>query len=185
MGQRGRAAVAAVKPDIEVFQNLWELDQMIAVFERQRPKRVLEIGSWHGGTLWHWMQTADRVVAIDDEMRRADLWQQWAGETNTDLHLIQGFSQDADVIERARTLGPYDWVFIDGDHSYFAVRADWDNYRGMVAPGGVVAFHDTQHPENAADYGVGQLWAEITEETDTRWVHIGNTGHCGIGLRWM
>ena len=54
--------MAAVKPDVDVFQNEWELDQMLAVVERLSPSRVLEVGSWHGGTLWHWLQYSSTVV---------------------------------------------------------------------------------------------------------------------------
>jgi cephalosporin hydroxylase len=175
----------SVKPDVDTFQNPWELDQMLAVFERLQPARVLEIGAWHGGTLWHWLQTGETVVVIDDEMRMMDEWRRWADETDSILWLLQGFSQDPEVIDAARNLGPYDWVFVDGDHRYEAVKADWENYRDMVTPGGVFVFHDTQHPENKADYGVGQLWAEITQESDVRWLHIANTGHCGIGIVYL
>lgn len=177
--------MSAVKPDVEVFQNLWELEQMLAVVERLQPSRVLEIGSWHGGTLWHWLQVADTVVAVDDEMRREDEWRQWAADAGTELHLLRGFSQEPEIVKQARALAPYDLVFIDGDHRYESVRADWENFSPLVAPGGVIAFHDTQHPENTLTYGVGQLWEEVTQIEDRCWVHIANTGHCGIGLLWM
>jgi predicted O-methyltransferase YrrM len=131
------------------------------------------------------LQTASTVVAVDDEMRLASEWERWAAEAGADLHLLQGMSQDQAVVEQAASLGPYDWVFVDADHRYFAVKADWENYRGMVAPGGVFVFHDTNHPENDADYGVKQLWEEITSDTDVRWMHIASTGHCGIGLLWL
>jgi cephalosporin hydroxylase len=157
---------------------------MLAVVEELEPERVLEVGSWHGGTLWHWLQIAPKVVAIDDEMRLADEWQRWADEVFTELHLLQGMSQDSEIIEQARALGHYDFIFIDADHRYEAVRADWENYRGMVAPGGVIAFHDTQHVGDPT-YGVEQLWNEITQEPDVRWQHIVCTGHCGIGMVWL
>ncbi|MCH7873058.1 MAG: class I SAM-dependent methyltransferase [Planctomycetes bacterium] len=33
-------------------------------------------------------------------------------------------------------------IFIDGDHSYDQVIADFDNYRDILAPGGCLVFHD-------------------------------------------
>ena len=174
----------SVKPDVDTFQNSWELEQLLAVVERLAPVSVLEVGTWHGGTLWHWLQFAGSVVAIDDEMRLAADWRQWAEEAGATLHLLQGRSQDPAIVEQARELGPYDFIFIDGDHTYEAVKADWANYRDMVWPGGVFCFHDTQHIGDAT-YGVEQLWGEITSETDVRWMHLAQTTHCGIGILFL
>ena len=174
----------SAKPEVDVFQNLWELDQMLAVVNRLEPSRVLEVGTMWGGTLWHWLQFGGTVVSVDDEMRRASDWEQWADEAGADLVLLQGMSQDPALIEQARDLGPYDFIFIDADHRYEAVRADWENYRGMIAPGGIFAFHDTQHAGDPT-YGVEQLWGEITREADVRWLHIVMTNHCGIGMLWL
>ena len=33
-------------------------------------------------------------------------------------------------------------IFIDGDHSYEQALADFENFRGLLAPGGCIAFHD-------------------------------------------
>lgn len=157
---------------------------MLAVFDRQKPKRVLEVGSWHGGTLWHWLQTAKTVVSVDDGMRRADQWQEWADESGAKLHLLRGMSQDPAIVAEADRLGPYDWIFIDADHTYPSVRADWENYSPMLASGGVFGFHDTQHVGDPT-YGVERLWGEITAGPDVRWMHIVMTNHCGIGLLWL
>lgn len=171
-------------PAEQVFQNTWELEQMLAVIERLAPSRVLEVGSMWGGTLWHWLQIADLVVSVDDEMRLAGEWEKWADEAGAELHLLRGMSQEPAIINATHNLGPYDFIFIDADHRYESVKADWENYRGMVAPGGVIAFHDTQHVGDPT-YGVEQLWNEITQEPDVRWQHIVCTGHCGIGMVWL
>jgi predicted O-methyltransferase YrrM len=39
---------------------------------------------------------------------------------------------------------PVDLVFIDGDHSEQGCRLDWDLWSRLVAPGGVVVFHDAR-----------------------------------------
>ena len=33
-------------------------------------------------------------------------------------------------------------IFIDGDHTYDQVVADFQNYQDMIAPGGILVFHD-------------------------------------------
>lgn len=37
-----------------------------------------------------------------------------------------------------------DLVFIDADHSYDAVRRDWDDWSVKIVPGGYIALHDSQ-----------------------------------------
>lgn len=39
---------------------------------------------------------------------------------------------------------PIDLLFVDGDHAEEAVRRDWDDWHGFVAPGGHVLFHDAR-----------------------------------------
>jgi hypothetical protein len=41
--------------------------------------------------------------------------------------------------------GSLDFVFIDADHSYEAVSADIDAWRGKVKPGGILCGHDYGH----------------------------------------
>jgi predicted O-methyltransferase YrrM len=40
--------------------------------------------------------------------------------------------------------GAVDFVFIDWDHSYDGLRADWEGWSPLVAAGGVVALHDSR-----------------------------------------
>jgi predicted O-methyltransferase YrrM len=44
----------------------------------------------------------------------------------------------------ARDHGPVDFVFIDGDHSEEGLLADWRAWSPLVAPGGIVALHDSR-----------------------------------------
>jgi predicted O-methyltransferase YrrM len=39
---------------------------------------------------------------------------------------------------------PIDFLFIDGDHRYEALREDWEAWSGLIAPDGVVALHDSR-----------------------------------------
>lgn len=49
---------------------------------------------------------------------------------------------DASALTYARGGAPYDLLFIDAGHSYQDVGRDHYLYAPLVAPGGVVAFHD-------------------------------------------
>jgi cephalosporin hydroxylase len=175
--------------EVETFQNPFELDQLVRIFDHLKPNSILEIGAWHGGTLRYWIGRDTRVVVIDDQMRQGAQWIDWADDCDCDLRLLQGMSQDPDIVMRARELGPYDFVFIDGDHTADAVAADWMNYRPMVADGGVIALHDIYARPG---YGVHDLWESIKHAEGTRYVEIGhnavvpgNEGRCGIGMLWV
>lgn len=54
---------------------------------------------------------------------------------------IRGFSTE--VVEQvANQTTTLDLLFIDGDHSYEGVKADWEAYQHFLKPGSIVIFHD-------------------------------------------
>jgi predicted O-methyltransferase YrrM len=42
--------------------------------------------------------------------------------------------------------GEFDFVFIDGDHSWDGIVQDWQDWSPRVQPGGIIALHDTLVP---------------------------------------
>ncbi len=38
---------------------------------------------------------------------------------------------------------PFDFIFIDGDHTYDAVKQDFDQWFPLLSQGGIIAFHDS------------------------------------------
>lgn len=171
---------------VETLQHPWELEQLLHLWDRLDAQNALEIGVWDGGTLRHWLTSGlscVEVVAIDDEMRHADDWHTIALTARTKLTLIQGKSQDTAVVDQAREHGPYDFVFIDADHSYDAGRQDWDNYSPMVAPGGMIAFHDIRRYEHG---DLDRLWEEIKPGRRTVEFHDRTGAEWGgIGVVWV
>jgi len=80
---------------------------------------------------------------------------------------------------------PLDVLFIDGDHSYGGVKADWEMYGPLVAPDGLIAFHDIVPHRPETECEVYTLWQELK----TRFAHreiIANIGQSwgGIGIIW-
>jgi predicted O-methyltransferase YrrM len=178
-----------MKPSVETYQATWELDILVAIVGKLKPRRVLEVGCWKGGTLWHWLQVAEVVVAVDDQMRNVGDWFVWAAESGAELFPVHGQSQNADTIEEVDEHGPYDFVFIDGDHTYEAVFDDWKAYGPMVAADGCIAFHDILPRPN---YGVSDVWAQVKDIEGVQYIEIaqnkvepGNEGRCGIGVAWL
>jgi cephalosporin hydroxylase len=151
-------------PPVPTHQHPREFDALLALYMSLCPRCVLEIGSWHGGTLKQWIKRAPRgamVVSIDLGTSNPEQWHTWARDAGIRLFCLAGRSQEPDIIDEARRLGPYDFAFIDGDHTYEAVKADFENYRTMMAPGGVMAFHDILAHERYPDNQVRRVWDEI------------------------
>lgn len=142
---------------MQVLQVEEELQQMVELYKERKPLRVLEIGVWHGGTLREWMEHARPgavITAVDLHHTHRGLYDRWQKE-DTDLRMVFGNSQQQSVIDCVREFGPFDWVFIDGDHSIEGVRADVENYLPMVALGGVLLMHDVVAP---SDWEVGRFY---------------------------
>ena len=57
------------------------------------------------------------------------------------IHPVRGFSTEVIDKVRERT-GHLELLFIDGDHSYDGVKADWEAYKDFLKPGSIVVFHD-------------------------------------------
>ncbi len=135
-----------------IAQSPIEFGSLLRILIEGEIKSFLEIGCRWGGSIWqiaHAMPVGSRVVAIDSGAGgggrgEAALTQlraciQELKRIGYDAHLIEGDSQSAPVIKRGRDLAPYDAIFIDGDHSYKGVLADWKNYGPLSQ---IVAFHD-------------------------------------------
>jgi predicted O-methyltransferase YrrM len=173
-----------------VFQRPAEFDALLALYAERRPRRVLEVGTYYGGTLKQWIGRGApglRVVAVDhfhayyDPRPRAQVWADAAG---AELHCLAGSSHDPATIAAAQALGLYDWIYIDADHVYRAAHADWLAYGPMCAPGGVVVLHDiVADPRHHPEIEVPRLWAEIkAEHRTTEYVESYSAPWGGLGV---
>ncbi len=111
------------------------------------PATVCEIGTLFGGTSLFLcgLSPSMRVFAgIDIKLRNSQLVSALAPR-DVSVTFLEGTTRDPVVRRRLEaTLGssPLDLLFIDGDHAYEGARADLNEYRDLVRPGGLIAFHD-------------------------------------------
>lgn len=122
-----------------------ELDAFIGILQAEGVTSFLEIGSKFGGLLWrvgNALPKGSRIVSVDLGVNGPSLPDciKALRMSGYDSHLIVGDSTGLNAIEAAQKLGPYDAVFIDGNHKMAYVRADWANYGPMARK--IVAFHD-------------------------------------------
>ena len=73
-----------------------------------------------------------------------DTWQEFMVNTaNCREYIVPIRGLSTDVVENvASHTTSLDLLFIDGDHSYEGVKADWDAYNRFLKPGTLVVFHD-------------------------------------------
>lgn len=153
-------------------------------------RRIVEIGSYQGGTLWFWRQLAPDalIVAIDREIvcqpcrerkahtdcprrRIADNADFFYEADSGDSGVIRQVRLDVNVPPESVGLFPegagIDLLFIDGDHSFAAVERDFQTYMPMLSAHGVVVLHDIAGPaatlpnDGNPQYGVAEFWANI------------------------
>lgn len=146
-----RAVEAIVKHRAQ--QKVAELSALLAFLEGRKIDRVLEIGSYNGGTLWLWTQIAEIVVSVDILAVPTDHIERPVWALRADSHHPFTLA----LLEEIE----FDLIFIDGDHTYEGVRQDWLDYSSLVTLGGVVVLHDIvkHRPEQACE--VDRLWTEL------------------------
>jgi hypothetical protein len=121
-----------------------------ALAELARGKRVLEIGSYCGLSTVCMARTALHVTAVDYFDGRA------TPEPGDTLERFQANVERYGVAGKVTAVRPgeelplpmYDLAFIDAAHDYESVSADAERAIGLLAPGGLLAFHDYKHPSH-------------------------------------
>lgn len=178
-------------------QDPGELATLITLFQREQVRAYLEIGARHGDTFWDVMRalpTGARGVAVD---LPNGPWGSSGSESSLretvrllhaegyDAHEVLGDSRAPEVLSAVGALGPYDAVFIDGDHRYYPARADWDHYRSMAR---LVAFHDIvghrQHDRQGNLVEIPRLWEDIALLGLRTEVIVSPGSHMGVGVVW-
>jgi cephalosporin hydroxylase len=175
---------------VPVLQSEWEFKSLLRRYTQRNNTKVVEVGSFYGGTLWYWIHFNENLKSLtsidypigpsdaryEEMLRCRAMWPEWTA--GIEFHDIQGDSHNSITVHRVKQLYPandVDFLFIDGDHSYQGVKADFENYSPLVRPGGLVVLHDISGlPE------VRQYWQEIKPHHKT--TEIFEPGGWGIGI---
>lgn len=186
---------------IEPRQNPLEIEELYRAVCELHPQRVLEVGTARGGTLYLWTQAATdnaTIVSVDLPMgdfggaypvEKVPFYQSFA-RSGQHLHLLRKDSHDPQTVAEVRQLfagAPVDFAFIDGDHTYDGVKADFLDYGPLVRPGGMIAFHDILPRPDMPSIQVDRFWQELKAQYRTRDI-IGTDASgrkIGIGLLFV
>jgi predicted O-methyltransferase YrrM len=174
-----------------------ELTRLVGMIAQLRPNAVLEIGTLGGGTLWLWCQlaTPDATIISVDLPRghfgggyhwiKIPLYRSFA-QPKQSLHLLRHNSHEKATHALVASKLPtkrVQFLFIDGDHSYDGVKQDFEMYRGLVEPGGLIAFHDIVPHDSYTGCDVARFWLEIKDAyRHTEIVANHTQGWAGIGV---
>lgn len=151
-----------------IQQNPLELAALVSLLQsRNTFKSALSIGIAAGGCERFLVENVgiQQLAIVDDGQH----WNHWAWvmlnrpavAAKIPLAEFIGDSH-SDVAKTFMRAGRYDLVGIDGDHSTYGVRADWDAVRPLLLPGAVVWFHDIALDIPGQD-GAARLWWELRQ----------------------
>lgn len=178
-GERGvKAAIEAVRSSVS-FRSSQQPEEILGLLEMVKslkPQLLCEIGCYRGGTLFLLSQVAQpdaTLYSMDlsyDPIRLQAY--EYFRKGGQKFSFIQGDTHKPESLARLSDMlkgQSLDFLFIDGDHSYEGVKADYDMYSPLVRSGGLIGFHDividyeTRYGSKTMSYtgGVPQFWQEL------------------------
>lgn len=168
---------------IQQIKEEWEWLILNAVKPLGYRQNILEIGCYDGGSSWYLNYFSKNMITIDNNVpcrfNSSDL-----GE---DYLYVGGDSHDPKMDEYFRKY-EWDFVFIDGDHSYEGVKADFYNILPNLKKNTPVAFHDIVISDFHHTHGcyVGEFWEDLKKEYKaTKFEEFKtNPEWAGIGVVW-
>lgn len=172
-------ALAAQHAECFLYQHRPEVELLCRWIAKKEIQSYLELGFYRGGLL----TTLDKihgfaVVCGCDE----GLVQKRRG-LKVDLpkgaRICWAKTESPEYRRFRHAMGKIDLVFIDADHSYGSVRADYE--REKKQPHRFLAFHDIKNTKQAP--GVVRLWNEIGGKKKEIYVpRVGGGDEMGIGI---
>ena len=158
------------------MQKRSEILRLVALLKARRPSTICEIGAARCGTTFLLAYAAAldaTIITLDLEFTpsRMAAVQHFATDEQQIICLPKN-SHERETLKavtaclKGRSL---DVLYIDGDHSYAGIKADFNLYSPLVRPGGIIIFHDIV-PDYKTRFGiettshvggVPQFWEEI------------------------
>lgn len=172
-------------------QNKTELRMVLQFVANKKPEVIVEIGMHKGYSLLDWCRAFQPKVAIGIQLGLSEIDNEAMDEIRAmgvDLHILDADStKDETRINVKKILNErkIDFLYIDGDHHYAAVKTDFEFYSPFVRTGGVVGFDDvmlTEYNYVEAGVEVNKFWLELTAPAGTEsYVMWDQAGISGFG----
>ncbi len=138
----------------------WHGDFAEKILAETRPKTLHLVDPWEHRDEDAYERAMFGGSARDGQSEMEAIYQGVLERFRTNIEQGQVEVHRARSLDAARTFpdGALDWVYIDGDHTYEAVKADLEAYYRTIRPGGLLA---------GDDYGDPGWWADgVTRAVD-------------------
>lgn len=185
-------------------QNILEFTELLKEYVNLKVTCFMEIGSMYGWSLQHFIHYSDdesTAIVIDlpvrnfigpsdwrvatQEYNYKNVWPVWAKAKKCKLFLIPDSSMKEATFNKSKEIlnnKQLDFLFIDGDHRYEAIKSDYEMYSSLVKSGGVIGFHDIGEKEEG---GGRRFWNEIKHKFKYREILLDENKEKGIGLLYV
>lgn len=183
------------------FLTAWQVEEeytrLVSWVAQQRPRVILEIGTFRGGTLFAWSRIATRLVVSIDlpggihgggyPPAKQRLYRRLTRDRpGVEMLIYQADSQSAKTFNQVKAAlsgQKIDFLFIDGDHRYDGVKRDFELWTPLVAAGGHVGFHDILRNHEGHNCEVDRFWSELKNRfSHFEIVADRNQGWAGVGV---
>ncbi len=141
-----------------VLQVESEITSVLEFVASQKPVVVGEIGLKHSGNSFLFTQAFQETqcfIGLDLQLNNTEKVKALAPGISQ-YEFLEGGSYEPQTIQNVKSIlngRQFDFLFIDGDHSYDGAVADFLSYYSLVKPGGFIGFHDIV-PDEVAKFGV-------------------------------
>ena len=123
----------------------WETECLYQ-YSAMSKKGIVEIGRYNGGStlLFSLSNPTTNIISIDinpqNDGRLDNVFQKLGVGANVELIVDDASNYSRSLKMRENS---FDFLFIDGDHSYEACLRDIQNFYPHLETGGLIAFHDS------------------------------------------
>lgn len=118
-----------------------------AIAKHQKARMIFEFGTYRGRTTYHLTFSNEdaQVTTLNLPPERDPSYGKFIGQyfkgTEREKFIRQIFA-DSREFDPTPHIGRYDFVFVDGDHSYDLVKNDTEKALRLLRPGGIIVWHD-------------------------------------------
>jgi len=181
--------------EVELPQHSKEFQPLMQFLEKLQPRNLVEVGTREGGSLFmlsRILPPGSTIISVDlpgmawgrkDSGTRK---QRIAERLRTDGFTVHLVERDSSLPETAAEVAgllesaPIEALFLDGDHAFEGVLADFRNYQPLMKEQAPIIFHDIARAARLPKVEVHYLWRVL--KTFMPWLEFVAAPENGQGI---